>query len=103
MRRRRGVRREGIVGVVPPPPPDAAAALARIAEELASLKQGVDALALRFERLAGENAELRARLEQSESAREDLLAQAEHVVELLGDSRRQLRAAWQQPGTAPGR
>ncbi len=69
-----------------------AAAFARVADELASLRQSVDALTLRLGELAAENTTLRARLEQSEAARSDLVAQVEHIIELLADSRREVRA-----------
>ncbi len=42
--------------------------------------------------LTAENADLRARLEQSERARGDLVQQTEHVIELLAQARRELRA-----------
>ena len=77
-----------------------AAALARIADELKSLRQSVDALTQHLGQLTSENATLRARLEQSEAARTDLTAQTEHIIELLADSRREVRAL-QKQGQAP--
>jgi nitrate/nitrite-specific signal transduction histidine kinase len=65
-----------------------------VADELAGLSQ-------QLARLTTENATLRARLEQSETARTDLVAQMDHILELLGDSRRQLNAIWQTQGQAP--
>ena len=77
---------------MPPPSSDPAvtAALTRIADELAGVRQAIA-------ELAAENASLRARLEQSETARADLVAQTEHIVELLADSRREIRALQGKP------
>jgi len=85
--------REGIVGGVPSPSdPSVAAELARVADELARLRATLDAMGQRVGTLVAENLALQARLEQSEVARNDLLAQTEHVIELLADSRREIRA-----------
>jgi hypothetical protein len=65
--------------------PARADALTRIADELAGVREAVAAL-------AAENASLRARLEQSETARADLVAQIEQVLEKLAGSRRAIRA-----------
>lgn len=80
-------RGEGIVAAVssPSPDPTTAAALTKIADELTGLRKALAGL-------TAENASLRARLEQSENARADLVAQTEHIVELLADSRREIRA-----------
>ena len=48
------------------------------------------ALTLRLDRLADDNARLQARLDDSETARADLLAQTERLIELLAESRREL-------------
>jgi len=71
--------------------PAVTAALTRCADELRAMRQSLDALVT-------ENTTLRARLEQSEAARNDLVAQVEHVIELLAESRAALRA---QPGKGP--
>jgi uncharacterized membrane protein YccC len=75
-------------------PSDPVVALSRVAEELAGLSQ-------QLARLNAENAALRGRLAQSEAVRVDLVAQMDHILEVLGDSRRQLNAIWQQKGPAP--
>lgn len=77
----------------PSPDPATAAALTKIADEVAGVRK---ALA----ELTAENASLRARLEQSEAARADLVAQTEHIVELLADSRREVRALQAKPPVA---
>ena len=59
-------------------------ALSRIADELTALR-------LNLERLLMENAALRGRLDASESARADLQAQTEHLLQVLADSRHLLR------------
>jgi chromosome segregation ATPase len=73
-------------------PVDPAAALARVADELAALRSSIDGLERRVGDLTSDNASLRARLEHSETARRDLAAQADHLVELLAEARRELRA-----------
>lgn len=79
---------------MPSPSPDPAANhLARIADELSSLRASVDAMGQRLQGLTDDNAALRSRLEQSERSRSDLLAQTEHLIELIEQSRRELRAA----------
>lgn len=85
MRRRRGAVRQGIVGLVSSPTHDHGPALQQLADEVAGLRRSLEAL-------VAENRELRARLDHSETARRDLVAQTEHIVELLADSRRELRA-----------
>ena len=74
--------------------------MARVADELAGLRHSIDALTQRLGLLTDENVTLRARLEQSETARNDLTAQIEHVIELLADARRDVRAL-QGKGQAP--
>jgi septal ring factor EnvC (AmiA/AmiB activator) len=90
---------EGIVAPVSSLPSDAAAAaaLTRFADELAALRASLDTMNQRLAALTDENARLRHRLEQSEAARADLVAQTEHIVELLADSRRELRALQSAP------
>ena len=83
------------------PPDQGAAAFARVADELASLRHSIDALTQRLGQLTSENTTLRARLEQSEAARADLTAQVEHIIELLADARREVRAL-QGKGQASG-
>jgi len=65
-------------------------AASRIADELTGLRQGLEALTQRLDRLADDNARLQARLDDSETARADLLAQTERLIELLAESRREL-------------
>jgi chromosome segregation ATPase len=73
------------------PTPDLVLGLQRLADELAALRQALSGL-------THENAQLRARLELSEAARRDLSAQAEHLVELLAEARREVRALQQPTG-----
>jgi len=65
---------------VPTPPSDP------VADELRKLRESLDAL-------IAENAELRRRLELSENARRDLVAQTEQVLHMLDLSRKELRQA----------
>ncbi len=74
-------------------PPDPSAALGRIADEMTRLRGELATMALRLGTLADDNRSLQARLEQSEQARRDLAAQADHLVELLGEARTELRTA----------
>ena len=60
--------------------------MTRLREQLATMGRRLDTL-------ADDNRSLQARLEQSEQARRDLAAQADHLVELLGEARTELRAA----------
>lgn len=85
---------QGIVAPVSPPTNDPGPVLNRLADEVAGLRRTLDGL-------VRENATLRERLEHSETARRDLVAQTEHIVELLADSRRELRAL-QQKSASPG-
>lgn len=57
------------------------------------MRGSIEALAQRLQSLVEQNAALQSRLEQSERARADLLAQSEHVIDLLEESRRELRNA----------
>ena len=77
--------------------PSDPAALARIAAELTSLRQSVEGMAQQLGQLVATNAALQARLEHSERARADLVAQTEHIVEILADARRELRTLQQKP------
>ncbi|MCA8973197.1 MAG: hypothetical protein KDC98_00675 [Planctomycetes bacterium] len=63
-----------------------------MAAELGAMRQSLDAFAERFELLVTDNARLQARLDASETARADLLAQSERLIELLAETRREL---WQ--------
>lgn len=54
-------------------------------------------MAQQLGQLAATNAALQARLEHSEHARADLVAQTEHIVEILADARRELRTLQQKP------
>lgn len=84
---------EGIVGTVPSLPSDpAAAALQRLADELTQLRVAFGAMSQRLDSLATSNQQLHERLELSERARADLAAQADHLVELLAEARREVRA-----------
>jgi hypothetical protein len=62
-----------------------------VAGELRCLRESVDELGQRLAALNAENVSLRQRLDDSETARRDLLAQTEHVIELLANSRREVR------------
>ena len=55
-----------------------------VLEELRLLRASLD-------KFLAENTELRRRLEHSEAARDDLLAQCEHLVDLLDKARAELR------------
>ena len=84
---------EGIVGAVPSLPSDpATAALQRLADELTQLRVAVAAMTQRLDTLAASNQQLHERLERSERARTDRAAQADHLVELLAEARREVRA-----------
>ena len=75
--------------------------MARITEELAALRHSIEELTQRLGDLTAENATLRARLEQSEAARADLAAQTEHIIELLANSRREVRVLTGTQGSSP--
>lgn len=76
-------RTQGIVPVVPSLPSDSGDPISRADDELGQTQQNTDFLA--------ENADLHRRLEQSEAARRDLVAQTEHLIELLAVSRKKIR------------
>ena len=62
-----------------------------VVEELRALRSSVESMAQRLEQLAATNDALHARLERSEAARADLLAQTGRLIELLGEARAELR------------
>lgn len=76
---------------MPPLPPDPGDSAAGIQAELGELRRSIEALDGRLGDLTAQNEKLRDRLEHSERARADLLAQTEHVIQLLADARRELR------------
>lgn len=57
------------------------------------MREHLATMTRRLDTLADDNRSLQARLEQSEQARRDLAAQADHLVELLGEARTELRTA----------
>lgn len=69
-----------------------AAALQHVADEMTQLRSALAAMAQRLDQLATDNRCMHERLEQSERARTDLAAQADHLVELLAEARREVRA-----------
>ncbi|MBL8733716.1 MAG: hypothetical protein JNN13_15195 [Planctomycetes bacterium] len=80
-----------------PPPPDASqSALMRIADELQGLRERMAGMEQRLGHLLQQNTTLQQRLDASEAARSDLLAQTEHLVRLLDTSRQELRKLWAQ-------
>ncbi|MCC7397824.1 MAG: hypothetical protein IT455_12235 [Planctomycetes bacterium] len=80
-----------------PPPPDASqSALMRIADELQGLRERMAGMEQRLGSLLQQNSTLQQRLDASEAARVDLLAQTEHLVRLLDTSRQELRKLWAQ-------
>ncbi len=81
-----------------PTDPALARELARVAAELGQLRTSIDSLTERVGVLTTENAALRGRLEHSERARADLVAQTEHIIELLANSRREVRALQTKTG-----
>ena len=72
---------------VPTPPSDP------IANELHAVRASLEALTARVEQLATENQRLHQQLELSQQARSDLVSQCEHLISMLADSRKELRAA----------
>ena len=62
-----------------------------IAQELQALRQSLDALSERVGELAQDNKLLREQLAQSQAARTDLVAQAEHLIHQLALSRNEVR------------
>lgn len=63
-----------------------------IANELQALRASLDELSKRVGELAADNQQLREQLTQSQSARTDLIAQAEHLIQQLAKSREEVRA-----------
>jgi hypothetical protein len=61
---------------------------------------GDESRATEAERLAAANRELRARLTDAEHANRQLAAQAKHLVTLLSEARRQVRATWSEEDRA---
>lgn len=72
---------------VPTPPSDP------IANELHAVRRSLDALTERVDQLTQENQRLHQQLELSQQARTDLVSQCEHLISMLADSRKELRAA----------
>jgi chromosome segregation ATPase len=60
--------------------------------ELRGLRQAVESLTTKLGELVRHNAELQERLRTSEALRQDLAAQTAHIVELLAQARKELRA-----------
>ena len=69
-----------------------------VSEQLQALRTSLDALTARLDQLAATNASLHERLERSEAARTDLLAQTTRIVELLAEARGEIRGL---QGSAP--
>jgi chromosome segregation ATPase len=63
-----------------------------IANELQALRTSIDGLSERVGELADDNKHLREQLELSQTARTDLVAQAEHLIHQLAMTRQELRA-----------
>jgi DNA repair ATPase RecN len=78
------------------PAPGRNDALARLAGEVAALRESVDAMATRFDLRLQELAQVQDRLEASENLRRQLAEQMQHVLELLGESRTELNALRQR-------
>ncbi|MCU0866943.1 MAG: hypothetical protein MUC36_24420 [Planctomycetes bacterium] len=64
----------------------------QVSNELRALRTSLDALTARLDQLAATNASLHERLERSEAARTDLLAQTTRIVELLAEARAEIRS-----------
>ena len=62
-----------------------------IVSELQALRASLDALSQRVGELAADNQILREQLAQSQAARTDLVAQAEHLIHQLDQSRKEVR------------
>lgn len=62
-----------------------------IANELQALRTSIDGLSERVGELAADNKHLREQLELSQTARADLVAQAEHLIHQLAVARKELR------------
>lgn len=63
-----------------------------VSNELRALRSSLDALTTRLDQLAATNTALHDRLERSEAARTDLLAQTTRIVELLAEARAEIRS-----------
>ena len=63
-----------------------------ITKELQALRQSIDVLSQRVGDLAKDNERLREQLAQSQTARTDLVAQAEHLIHQLAASRDEVRS-----------
>ena len=68
-----------------------------VSEQLQALRTSLDALTARLDQLAATNAALHERLERSEAARTDLLAQTTRIVELLAEARVEIRSLRGEP------
>ena len=68
-----------------------------VSEQLQALRTSLDALTARLDQLAATNASLHERLERSEAARTDLLAQTTRIVELLAEARGEIRGLRGEP------
>ena len=55
------------------------------------MRASIEELAARVGDLAADNQQLRAQLAASQTARDDLMAQAEHLIHELAQSREELR------------
>jgi len=75
-----------MLGPVSTPLPD------QVSNELRALRSSIDALTARLDQLAATNSSLHDRLERSEAARSDLLAQTTRIVELLAEARAEVRS-----------
>ena len=63
----------------------------QLTEELRLIRKSIDDLSARVHELAHTNQELRQDLEASQTARADLVAQAEHLIHQLAQSREEVR------------
>lgn len=62
-----------------------------IVSELQAMRTSIDALSERLGELAADNRQLREELEQSQTARTELVAQAEHLIHQLAAARMEVR------------
>jgi len=62
-----------------------------IATELQALRASLNELSQRVGELAADNQQLREQLAQSQAARTDLVAQTEHLLHKLDESRQEVR------------
>jgi len=79
------------VAVVSSLPQEWIAALQQMSGELAAIREQLAAQAAQLQRLEDRNTILHSKLEHSEQARVDLLAQTERILELLAEARQELR------------